>query len=297
MRTKFSWSKMRFKKLLKKLIPGCVLNFYRKVNMSDYKIKYLEEEIKNRWLNERAEESKNQKENFRRKEFKIFSQTGEDGVIDYIFKKIGVKNKKFVEIGIEDGRECNTANLSLNFGWSGLLIEANKSDAEKAKKYYLGKPVKVINSFVKKENINEILKRENILGEIDLLSIDIDGNDYWIWETINEISPRVVIVEYNSTLRGRDITIKYNPAFSRFTKEKTGYYYGTSLSALTKLAEKKGYALVACNSLGFNSFFVKKSELKGLKKLSPEEADYKGISDEEVKKRFEKIKHLPFQKN
>jgi len=287
---------MIFKKLLKKIIPQRILKSYQMKKQFDYRIKTLENEMKNRWLNERKEESRSQKENFRINEFKIFSQTGEDGIIDYIFKRIGMKNKKFVEIGIEDGRECNTANLSLNFGWGGLLIEANKSDAEKAKKYYQEKPVKVINAFVKKENINQILLSEKMIGEIDLLSIDIDGNDYWIWNSIEELNPRVVIVEYNPTFRWKSLTIKYDPNFSRFKKEQTGYYYGTSLLALTKLAEKKGYVLVACNSLGFNSFFVRKNELKNLKKLTPEEADYKVLSDDEIKKRFEKIKHMSLEK-
>src|SRR3989344_3512733 len=121
------------KKILKKIAPLKFLEFYRKVNSSDFKIKMLEGQIKNQWLIQNRGEIKDQKEMIRRHEFKIYSQTGEDGIINYIFSKIDTKNKKFVELGIEDGKECNTANLSLNFGWKGMLIEGNKEYATKAK--------------------------------------------------------------------------------------------------------------------------------------------------------------------
>ena len=285
------------KKILKKIAPLKFLEFYRKVNSSDFKIKMLEGQIKNQWLIQNRGEIKDQKEMIRRHEFKIYSQTGEDGIINYIFSKIDTKNKKFVEIGIEDGKECNTANLSLNFGWKGMLIEGNKEYATKAKDYYKNLPVNVVNAFVSRKNINSILKEHSIKGEIDLLSIDIDGNDYWILKEISMVNPRVIIVEYNAVFGKESITIKYDPNFNRLKKHSSGFYYGSSLSALNNLAESKGYILVGCNSFGFNAFFVRKNEAKNFfHKLSPIEADPLFLGETEIKKRFEKIKHLEFEK-
>jgi len=99
---------------LRKLIPAQLLKNYREFKSYSWRVKILEAEIKNRWLSERLSKPKNQKEILRLKEFKIYSQNGEDGILDYIFSKIGVKNKKFIEFGIQDGKECNTANLSIN---------------------------------------------------------------------------------------------------------------------------------------------------------------------------------------
>ena len=288
---------MNKKKLIKAMLPKVVLKNYRDFKLFDFKIKMIEEQIKNNWLLDRIPETDNQKEMMKRKEFKIYSQTGEDGIIDYIFEKIGTTNKTFVEIGIEEGKECNTANLSLNFGWKGILIEANEGYVKKAKEYYKNKLVKVVQSFVTRENINNTIKTNDIQGEIDLLSIDIDGNDYWVWNVINVIKPRVVIVEYNSILGKEPITIKYKPQFERFKEHAGGFYYGASLSALSKLGEAKGYVLVGCNRHGFNAFFVKKEEAQNIfHKLSPEEADYLPDGEEITKESFEKIKHMKFER-
>lgn len=283
------------KRVLKKLLPRRILKFYQKVNMYDFRINMLEKQMRNQWLLEHAPEA-DQINMIWRNEFKIYSQTGEDGIINYIFSRVGVKNKKFVEIGVEDGRECNTANLSMNFGWKGMLVEADSDYARKAKEYYAGKPVKVVQSFVTRENVNALLEENGFRGEIDLLSIDIDGNDYWVWEAINAVNPRVVIVEYNSILGKEARTIKYNPRFERLKSHSSGFYYGASLAALAELAEKKGYILVGCNSFGFNAFFVKKDAAKKkFKNISPEYADPVPNGSELSRKRFDIIKNMPFE--
>lgn len=282
------------KNLIRPLIPGSLLTKYRDVMLCNERIKVLEDQARNNWLLDRTEG--NQKDLLRRNEFKIFSQTGEDGIIDHIFSKIGTKNKTFVEFGIQDGRECNTANLSLNFNWKGLLIEGDKKHATRAKSHYAGKPVKVVNAFITKDNINKIISENGITGEIDLLSIDIDGNDYWVWKEINAINPRVVVIEYNSSLGHRPIAVKYAPDFERFKAHKSGLYYGASLSALTKLGKSKGYSLVGCCSTGFNAFYVRKDAAKNkLAELSPEEAFYIERKDRSLDKQFEEIKHLKFE--
>ena len=204
------------------------------------------------------------KNNFNINKFgiKIYSQNDEDGIILYILKHIGVKTKKFVEVGVENGIECNTTNLLKNFDWSGVQIEGNKKLYNNAKiqlKKVLGKKIKnlkLLNIFVTKKNINQVLKK-NCGKEIDLLSVDVDGNDFWIWKAINCVKPRLVIIEYNSFF-GSNIsaTIKYNSKFS-WDHRNNKSYYGASLKALEKLGKQKKYILVGVDKNGVNAFFVR----------------------------------------
>ncbi len=197
-------------------------------------------------------------------EMKVYSQGGEDGILLYIFSQLGATNRRFVEFGIGNGKQCNTANLSLNFGWEGLLLECDEQKVSSARRYYQEKlasrasSVQIAYCLVTAENINKILADHNMVGEIDLLSIDIDGNDYWVWNAINTIQPRVVLIEYNASIGAEEaLTVKYDPTFDRFAKHPSGYYHGASLAALTKLAHSKGYYLVGCDSEGVNAFFVR----------------------------------------
>ena len=212
------------------------------------------------------------KNNFNINKFgiKIYSQNDEDGIILYILKHIGVKTKKFVEIGVENGIECNTTNLLKNFDWSGAQIEGNKKLYNNAKiqlKKVLGKKIKnlkLLNIFVTKKNINQILKKYSG-KEIDLLSIDIDGNDFWIWKAINCVKPRLVVIEYNSFFGPTlSCTIPYNHKFI-WNYEKKRSYYGASLKALEKLGRKKEYTLVGVDGNGVNAFFVRNDLAKNIK--------------------------------
>ncbi len=285
----------KLKNVMKFIVPSPILEAHRKFKLYNWRIGMIEQEMKNRWLLENAPAG-DQKETLRRKEFQIYSQTGEDGIINHIFQKIGTSNKTFVEIGIEDGRQCNTALLSLHFGWRGLLIEGDKKYARKAQEYYKDKPVRVLHGFVTKENINGLITKGGVKGEIDLLSIDVDGNDYWIWKAIDVVQPRVVVVEYNSILGEEARTIKYRSGFERFKGHESGYYYGASLSALNKLAESKGYILVGCNTWGFNAFFIRKKDAKKMfKHLKADEASYLPNGEDETRRRFSLIKHMPFE--
>lgn len=248
------------------------------------------------YYNQMAASDLSQKIAIRNAEFKVFSKHGGDGILLYIFSKVGVTNRTFVEIGVEAGRECNTANLSINFGWQGMIVDANKELTESAKIYYQGKKVKPVHCFVTAENINGLLLDNNFQGEIDLLSMDIDGNDYWVWKAVNVVNPRVVVAEYNATLGLKPITIKYNPNF-HYRRDS---YFGASLAALVKLLKEKGYILVGCDRYGHDAFFVRKDAAQDkFVELSPEEAFYpnpdniKAIGP--VEKQFEQIKHRDFE--
>ena len=183
-------------------------------------------------------------------ERKVFSQNGEDGLIDEIFKSIGVTNRVFVEIGVGDGLENNTLFLARQ-GWSGYWFSPGVPAAN------VPSTVKYHNGYVLPCNANKLFNDIGVPNEFDLLSIDIDGEDYWVWESL-PFNPRVVIIEYNASYPPPDKrTIPYNPTETPFVWDGTNYY-GASISALTNLAESKGYSFVGCNGNGVNALFVKK---------------------------------------
>ncbi len=188
--------------------------------------------------------------------FKVYSQCDEDGIIQEIFRRIGNGNRVFVEFGVETGIECNTVKLLLE-GWRGLWLDGSEANVAQIRSRYdafckNGRLV-AIPSFITAENINTLIQQGGITGEIDLLSIDIDNNDYWVWKAIGVVKPRVVVIEYNATLR---------PPFSGvvpYEPTKTWYgsnYFGASLEALVRLGRQKGYRLVGCSFNGANAFFV-----------------------------------------
>lgn len=238
-------------------------------------------------------------------EARIYSQNGEDGILLFLLSKVGTADLHFVEFGVGDGRQCNTANLALNFGWKGLMMESNREKAAAAREYFerrLGDNavhVTVLSRKVTAENINAILEYHDFTGEIDLLSIDVDGNDYWIWRAISAIRPRIIVSEYNASFgTDRSITVKYDPNLDSRKVHPSGFYHGASLSALTKLGIAKGYALVGCDSTGINAFFVREELAPdGLKNVSVAEAYYPHMHRTKqlsLDAQFNLIKHLEF---
>jgi hypothetical protein len=199
--------------------------------------------------------------------FKVYSQTDEDGILLYIFSIIGTVNKMTVEICAGNGIECNTANLIINHGWYGLLFDGDEALVKEGLDFYIKNPhtniypPRFVNSWIKRGNINELLSNNGFEGEIDLLSIDLDGIDYWIWEAINVISPRVVVVEYQDII-GPDkaLTVPYKDDFDAYKYPTTlgmPNFCGASLPAFSKLAKAKGYRLAGCNRYGYNAFFIR----------------------------------------
>jgi hypothetical protein len=190
-------------------------------------------------------------------EYRVHSQNGEDGIIAEIFNRIGTTNKFFVEFGAGSGVENNTAFLLIK-GWSGLWIESDRSRSKIINQkfaFLIGRSLRVVNIFINTENIEKILRENGVPQEFDLLSVDIDGNDFWMWNAISWFKPRVVVIEYNSIFPPDiDWVIKYNQNFKRI-----GYtsFFGASLKALEKLGTKKGYTLVACDLRGISAFFVR----------------------------------------
>jgi hypothetical protein len=204
-------------------------------------------------------------------EKQTYSQNGEDGILSEIFQRIGTTNKTFVECGVSDGLESNTTAL-LAEGWKGWWVEQDSHFVDTIKKKFaplLQKNLHLIEKFLTAENVGQTLTEANVPKEIDLLSIDIDGNDYWLWKAMTSIDPRVVVIEYNATYRPPvSWVMTYNPEH-RWNGSR---YYGASLQALTELAATKGYVLVGCDLTGNNAFFVKESLAKE-KFLTPATAE------------------------
>lgn len=196
-------------------------------------------------------------------EFQCFSQARDDGIIHEIFKRIGTTNRFFVEFGVgKDGLENNTINLLLQ-DWSGAWIEGNQKSESRIKSCYQKEfdqnKLKLKISFINAENIETLFQQMNIPEQFDFLSIDIDGNDYWVWKAIEKYQPRVVCIEYNGTF-SPDIqwVMSYNPDF---VWNGTSYF-GSSLKSFELLGAAKGYKLVGCNFMGNNAFFVKEECVK-----------------------------------
>jgi hypothetical protein len=216
-------------------------------------------------------------ENFSEVEFQVFSQWGDDGIIQYLINKVEIANKVFIEFGVENYRESNTRFLLINNNWSGLVMDGLESNIN----YIKNDPISWAHElhswpvFITRENINERIGQFLKLGysrDIGLLSIDLDGNDYWIWQAIDVILPVIVIVEYNS-LYGDDnaYTVPYDADFFRLKDGNIILNYGASLVSLCDLAENKGYDFIGCNSAGNNAYFLRKDKNLYFKKKSPKE--------------------------
>jgi len=245
--------------------------------------------------------------NFRQAEFRVFSQWGEDGLIQYLLENVAIERPLFVEFGVENYTESNTRFLLTNNQWSGLVIDGSSENIDYIKRdpIYWATNLKAVNGFITKDNINELLTQNGISGDIGLLSIDIDGNDYWVWQAINTISPRIVVCEYNSHFGATaKVTTPYDSSFVRDKAHYSKIYYGASIAALCKIADIKGYSLVASNSAGNNIFFVRKDLLGSLQVLSPVQAyqraqfreyhDRNGhLTYDDFETRIYNIKHLP----
>jgi hypothetical protein len=239
--------------------------------------------------------------------FRVFSQWGEDGIIQNLVRQVPVERRVFVEFGVENYTESNTRFLLANDQWSGLVIDGSADHIAYIRRdpIYWACNLKAEHSFITPENIEGILERNGIAGDIGLLSVDIDGNDYWVWQAIRSVSPRIVVCEYNSHFGpSAELTTPYDPGFVRDRAHFSKIYYGASVAALASLGRQKGYALVAANAVGNNLFFVRNDLVGSLRTLTSREAwrpaEFREFHDEngqltfdDYAERVRKIEHLP----
>jgi hypothetical protein len=201
-------------------------------------------------------------------EFRVFSQFGDDGIIQYIISRLALSDneRRFIEFGVENYREANTRFLLLNDNWSGLVMDGSEHYVSciRNEQIYWRHDLTALARLITRENINSIIEDAGFGDRIGILSIDVDGNDYWIWEAITSVDPAVVIVEYNGIFGSHEaVTIPYQADFVRQNAHYSYLYWGTSLQALCHLAATKRYTWIGCNSAGNNAYFVR-NEYAGL---------------------------------
>jgi len=203
-------------------------------------------------------------------EFQVYSQWGEDGIIDWLVSKFPQIPKNFLEIGTQDYKESNTRFLLINRNWDGFLIEGNKDDIKniKSQRVYWKHNLKVSNEFITKDNINDVVQRFNVPKNLGLLSLDIDGVDYWVLKELSALKPSIIICEYNSLFgKKKLITVPYKKNFIRSKEHYSNLYYGASIQALIDIMKTKNYFLIGTNTAGNNAFFVRKNLWKALNKM------------------------------
>lgn len=193
--------------------------------------------------------------------FRKYSEFEEDGILLYIFALVPPLNRKCVEICAGNGRECMSTNLIINHGWWGFLFDGNERNVRDGNRFFANHkdtflaPPRFTAAWVTAENVNELLERAGAVGPVDLLSLDIDGMDYWVWKAMAVIQPQVVVCEIHSQIPpDQALTVPYDPKFVYQSED----FRGASLAAMCKLGRDKGYRLIGTHRFGFNAFFMLK---------------------------------------
>jgi len=241
-------------------------------------------------------------------EFSVFSQYGEDGIIQHLVREAKVAHTTFVEIGTGDYSESNTRFLVENDNWRGIAVNGGDSHV----RFILGSglawryDVEPVSAFVTRDNVNALIEDNGLSGPIGLLSMDVDGVDYWLLEAIDVVDPTIIVAEYNA-LFGPEATVAvpYDPGFVFTDAHWSGTYFGTSLGALVHLATRRNYRFVGCSSNGVNAFFVKEDAAGDLPSLTAKQGFREGryltarkqdgtlARMRSVKDRLDVIGHLP----
>lgn len=253
------------KKNMSAIIKNIIKKIFFKIGGWEYiESKLVLEGIRNSKLNIK----KNKIKNLSEVEFSVFSQWGEDGIIDWLISKIPTIKKVFLEIGTQDYKESNTRFLLIKNNWTGYLIDSTRKDIEniKRQRVYWKYDLNAFNYTVTRENINSILGKINIPKNIGILSIDIDGNDYWILKSIKNLEADIVICEYNSILGNKhELTVNYKADFNRTNFHYSNLAFGASIQAFIKLL-KKNYIFIGTSSSGVNAFFLRRNKYISISK-------------------------------
>lgn len=193
-------------------------------------------------------------------EFSGFSQWGEDGIVDWLLARMPGIPETFIEFGVGNYHESNTRLLLFLRNWRGLIMDGSEAHIRniQSQDIYWRYDLTAKCAFIDRDSINELIASSGLDGDIGLLSIDIDGNDYWVWQTIDVVRPVVLVCEYNAVLGDvHRLSVPYQADFQRTHAHHSNLYFGASLPALIHLGEQKGYRFVGTNSNGCNAFFVR----------------------------------------
>jgi hypothetical protein len=206
--------------------------------------------------------------NIRDAGFRVYSQSEEDGIILYVLSMIGFKTRRVVEMCCGAGSECMAANLILNHGFDGFLFDGSQENIRRAGDFFRSKrdcllyPPALTAAWITAENVNGLLSKSGCAGEVDLFALDIDGNDYWVWDAVKVINPRLFVVETHNVIPAdKSLTIEYRPDFNYLDQSGPArMYLGASLLAMVKLCKRRGYRLIGGHRHGFNAFFLRDDE-------------------------------------
>jgi hypothetical protein len=231
--------------------------------------------------------------------FRKYSQFEEDGILLYIFSLIAPVNRTCVEICAGNGRENMTSNLIINHGWWGHLFDGNPENVAAGNRFFARSrdtflsPPRFTQAWITAENVNDLIRTSGAQGPIDLLSLDIDGMDYWVWKAVNIIDPQVVVCEtHNLIPPDRALTVPYDPKFVCQTEE----YRSASLAAMCKLGREKGYRLVGTHRYGFNAFFIKQGiGEKYFPEVTPQSCMQDPVTRRMLAEKWSAIQGLPWQ--
>ena len=219
-------------------------------------------------------------------EFKIFSQWGEDGILQFLTRNLDIEHRTFIEFGVEDFFESNCRLLLMKDGWQGFVIDGSPANMERLRSsyFYWRYPITAVEAFVTRENVDELLGRSGFDRACGILSIDVDGVDWHLLEALGEWRAAIVVVEYNSLYGARHpVSVPYRPDFMRATAHWSNLYWGASLPAFDSLLTTRGYSLVGVNSVGSNAFFVRRDLLNERVRATTVEACFRESSFRETR--------------
>ena len=198
--------------------------------------------------------------------FKVFSQWGEDGILQYLTREVAIANRTFIEFGVEDFSESNCRFLMMKDHWQGFVIDGSADNIRKIRgSYYFWRyELTAVEAFITRETINDLLARSGMDEDLGILSVDIDGNDYHVLNAIKGFRPRILVCEYNPTFgQERALTVPYRADFQRTKAHHSNLYWGASLPAFRQWAKCNGYSFVGTNDAGNNAFFVRDDLMTG----------------------------------
>jgi hypothetical protein len=228
-------------------------------------------------------------------EFRVFSQSGEDGIIQFLISSLRIENRTFIEFGTEDFHESNCRFLLVKDDWSGFVIDGSERNMERLRgsAFFWRHPLACKSAFITRENIAGLLEESGFAKRPGILSIDIDGVDYHVLAELRDWLPSIFIVEYNALFgKRRAVSVPYDPMFQRGTKHHSNLYYGASLPAFAHLLGQRNYALVGANSTGNNAFFVRRDLLnERVKEVSLAE----GFRESRFREGRDRNGHLTFE--
>jgi hypothetical protein len=235
--------------------------------------------------------------------FQNFSEFEEDGVLLYLFTILGTTNRTVVEIASQDGRICMASNLIVHHRWTGHLYDGDPIHVRSGQRFFAKHPAtrsfppKLSARWFDRRIINDVLREDGVPPEIDLLSLDLDGIDLYLWDALTWTRPRVLICEFNNVVPiDRALTVPYEAAFKFSDRPPAEHLFrSASLKAYQHVSAAKGYRYIGCNALGFNAYFLRNDVgANEFAAADPQNVDELAFTKETRAKNWPQIAALPW---